>query len=221
MKLFLSSYRTDDHLDRLLAMAGGNGSRMAIIANAVDDRPEASRWDYYRNVMDPVAYFSDYGFDPAMVDLRMYFGRSDALADVLGRQGVIYVTGGNCFVLRRAMQLSGFDTILPGLLAAEIVYAGWSAGSCVIGTTLRVVEPMDEPNALGIGHPPGEPIYEGLGLVPYGIIPHYRSDHAESAMAEDCVALAEREGLSYRTLRDGEVIVIENGREELLVGHAA
>jgi hypothetical protein len=37
-------------------------------------------------------------------------------------------------------------------------------------------------------------------------------------MAEDCVALAEREGLPYRTLRDGEVVVIENEREELLVG---
>ena len=77
---------------------------------------------------------------------------------------------------------------------------------------------MDEPSARGIGHPPGEPLYEGLGLVPYEIVPHYRSDHAETAMAEDCVAMAEREGLPYRTLRDGEVIVIENGREELLVG---
>lgn len=216
MKLFLASDRTENNMDRLLEMAGGPGARMALIPNAVDAITDASRWEYYRTVVDPVEYFAGFGFDPTLVDLRMYFGRPDPLRDVLQRQGVIYVLGGNCFVLRRAMRLSGFDSILPGLLEDGIVYAGWSAGSCVAGDNLTVVAPMDEPLAQGIGHPPGDPIYEGLGLVPYGIIPHYRSDHPESPMAEDCVKRADEAGLPYRTLRDGEAIVIENGHEELV-----
>jgi dipeptidase E len=216
VKLFLQSYRNDAHLDRLLTMAGGPGAGMAIIPNAVDDLSEESRLAYQRNVFDPVRHFSILGFDPLVLDLRVYFGCPEALARILARQRVIYVPGGNCFVLRRAMHLSGLDAILPELLAEGIVYAGWSAGSCVAGNSLRVIEPMDDPAIRGIGHPATDAIFEGLNLIPYGIIPHYQSDHPESAKAEDCVMLADREGLAYRTLRDDEVIVVEDGREELL-----
>ena len=218
MKLFLASYWAGNRLDRLLAMSGGPGARMAIIANAVDAIPDADRWAYYRTVMDPIEHFGAAGFDPAVVDLRMYFGRPEPLRDVLRRHRVILVSGGNCFVLRRAMRLSGLDAMLPELLAEGLVYAGWSAGACVAGSDLRVIEPMDDPQTRGIGHPPGDPIFEGLGLVPYGIVPHYRSDHAEAEKAEESVALAERAGLPYRALRDGETIVVEAGREELLGG---
>ena len=40
------------------------------------------------------------------------------------------------------------------------------------------------------------------------IVPHYRSDHPESAAAEQVVAHLQANGIAHVTLRDGEVIVV-------------
>ncbi len=37
------------------------------------------------------------------------------------------------------MRDSGFDVILEDLLKSDVVYAGWSAGSCVAGDRMDVV----------------------------------------------------------------------------------
>lgn len=54
-----------------------------------------------------------------------------------------------------------------------------------------------------------ETIWEGLHLVPYTIIPHYRSDHEASAAVERVVEYYKEHQLPYKTLRDGEVIIAE------------
>jgi hypothetical protein len=38
-------------------------------------------------------------------------------------------------------------------------------------------------------------------------VPHYKSDYPESHLMENVVSFMEREGLPYKTLRDGEVIL--------------
>jgi dipeptidase E len=219
MKLYLSSYMLGDHLDRLLDMVA-EPRRMIIVTNALDAIPLADQIEYTRNVFDPVEYFSDARFDPALIDLRIYFGRPRELRDVLLRQNVVWALGGNSFLLRRAMRLSGLDDLLPELFAAQIVYAGWSAGACVAGDSLRAVAPMDEPEAIAPGYPDTAPVWEGLGLLPYGIIPHCESDHPEADAAARAVAQAEASRIPFRALRDGDVLVSENGKVELLAARS-
>jgi peptidase E len=71
------------------------------------------------------------GFDALEVDLRQYFGRSQHLAQTLAQFNLLWVRGGNTFVLRRAFKLSGFDDLhKQGLSQDAVAYGGSSAGVC-------------------------------------------------------------------------------------------
>ena len=214
MRLYLASYRIDDGLPELLRMAGP-GARTAVISNAVDFVPAADRESYRCNVHDPVAEFRAHGLDAFDLDLRSYFRRPEALLAVLEETRMVWVTGGNAFLLRRAMRQSGFDALAPGLVWAErLVYGGWSAGACVAAPSLRGLELMDDPHVLADGYHP-EPVWEGLGLIDAAIVPHYRSGHAESEAADACVAWMQANKVPHRTLRDGDALIQNGGELEL------
>jgi dipeptidase E len=200
-----------DHVARLNVMAGPN-ARMAVITNALDYIPAIDRILYAQTQFDAVHYFNDNGFDASLIDLRYYFGRPAALRELLLRYRVVCALGGNAFLLRRAMNESGFDSFITELLDNNgLIYSGWSAGACVAGSSLRGVDLMDKPDAEGDGYTPGKIIWEGLHLVPFTIVPHYRSDHVESASAERAVKFLEAHGLPFKAICDGDVIVKDNG----------
>ena len=184
---------------------------MAIITNALDAVPFEAQLEFTRNRFDPDAYFAQHGFDPSLIDLRRYAGREDALRQLLLRFKVIWAVGGNTFLLRRAMRESGFDRIIGDLLKSGIVYGGWSAGACVAGDNLQAVGLMDEPHAEAPGYLGSSIVWEGLNLVPFSILPHYRSDHPEAPMAAKAVDWAAKQKIEFRALRDGDVLIVENG----------
>ena len=121
----------------------------------------------------------------------------------------VWVLGGNVFTLRRAFRYSGLDQILSEIARsnAPFVYAGYSAGSCILGPTLDGIHLVDPPELPAKGYQ-AQIIWEGLSLLPFSIAPHFKSDHPESAMIDGVVEYFEARGLPYRTLRDGESIVI-------------
>ncbi|MEU9192686.1 Type 1 glutamine amidotransferase-like domain-containing protein [Streptomyces hundungensis] len=152
----------------------------------------------------------DRGYRTTEVDLRDHFDDPSGLAERLSECGVVWVHGGNPFVLRLAMALSGADDILTGLLRRDaVVYAGWSAGACVLSPALRGLELVDDPadTVTAYGRPAR---WEGLGLLGFGFIPHYRSPIPESELIERVVERYEREGVPYRALRDGEVVIVDH-----------
>jgi dipeptidase E len=67
------------------------------------------------------------------------------------------------------------------------------------------LQQVDDPTV--VPYTSSQVIFEGLGLLPYLILPHYRSDHPESALIEQEVEYCTREEIPFRTLRDGEVII--------------
>jgi dipeptidase E len=50
-----------------------------------------------------------------------------------------------------------------------------------------------------------------LQLVPWRIVPHWRSDHPESLDADKAAEYLRHSGLVNRTLRDGEALIVANG----------
>jgi dipeptidase E len=48
---------------------------------------------------------------------------------------------------------------------------------------------------------------EGVGLIPYAFAPHYHSPHPESEAVNGLVNFYEREGIKYKAISDGEVII--------------
>lgn len=204
MRLYLSSFRLGRHADKLTTLVGA-GRAVGIIANALDHIPADDRQRHLRDVYDPHAVFRHLGFDPTDIDLRAFAPDTAALEDRLRACDLVWVLGGNVFVLRRAMHASGFDAAIKGLLATNAVaYGGFSAGACVLAPTLRGLELCDDPRALGDA---SAVLWDGLGIIDVSIAPHYRSDHPEAPAIERVVAAFERNRRPYRTLRDGDVLI--------------
>lgn len=215
MRLYLSSYRLGNHIDRLMQLVG-SGRKLALIENAIDHISSDTRKAHRRDHYDIADNFEDLGFDVTELDLREYFDNPDSLKTDLKPFDVVWCTGGNVFLLRRAMKQSGFDEILKDSLAQDrFVYGGWSAGICVLSTSLKGLELCDPPNALSKSYDPQIP-WEGLGILNTAIIPHYKSDHQEAELVERIVQQYETDGTPFRAIRDGDVLLYEGGKMSLL-----
>jgi dipeptidase E len=205
MKLYLSSYRVGNHSDELLAFLGDN-RHVAVIGNAMDGMSSSDRQEHVEHT---IATLSDLGLLVEEVDLRDYFGKADQLAKKLDEYRGVWVRGGNVFILRRAMSYTGMDRYVQAKVSdPHFVYAGYSAGVCLLGPSLHGLEIVDEPHRIPDKYQ-SEIIWEGLNILDYVIVPHYKSDHPESAMIDKTVEHMLVHNIVHKTLRDGEVIVTE------------
>jgi dipeptidase E len=184
MRLYLSSFRIGNRPDELLKLLGGR-RRTALILNADDYKGIEDRAASLQREIDEL---NGSGLEPVEVDLRRYFGKTSELRATLAGFDLVYVRGGNAFVLRRAFHQSGADEIMRQLLENDaIVYAGYSAGPCILGPTLRgIEESADDPTIIPDGYQ-SPVVWEGLRVLPYAIAPHYRSDHPETAAIDKLV----------------------------------
>lgn len=208
MKLYLTSYKMGDDSDRLLAMIAPRG-RVAVISNALDNISKAAQAAYAAGggfvARD---WFAGRGLEAVDLDLRDFFGVAGAaLEHALDETDLVWATGGNAFLLLRAIRQSRLQAPLERRLAeGSLVYGGWSAGACVAGTTLKGLDLVDDPHAVADRYDP-EPPWAGMGLVDYAIVPHVRSDHPESEACGRTAAWLEEQGIPFRALRDGESII--------------
>lgn len=210
MRLYLSSYKLGNYSEELVKLVGGGNKLVAVIVNAGDFVTPEERKEGVQRQIDAMTAL---GFSAEELDLRKYFNKEKELRELMPKFGLVWVRGGNTFLLRRAFKQSGFDSIIKELLKKdEIVYAGYSAGVCVLAPSLRGLEIVDQPELITDGYQK-EIIWDGLGVLNYSIAPHYKSDHPESADVDKEVAYMEAHNIPYKTLRDGEVLVI-NGEEE-------
>ena len=76
------------------------------------------------------------------------------------------------------------------------------------GPTLRGVEFVDDPTVTAAGYP-GEPVWDGLGLIDYNVAVHYGSRGAQGKAIERTVAYWKSQNVPYLPLRDGEVLVVD------------
>lgn len=211
MKLYLSSYRLGAQPSVLRDLVGGSGGRAALVFNALDHYSERLR-DFDREASD----LARVGFDSEELDLRRYFSAQDQLRTVLAKFDLLWVVGGNVFILARAMMQSRFSNAARELVEeGRLVYAGYSAGACVVAPDLEGVRLMDEPELIPPEYPPtAEP--EALGWIPWRIVPHWRSDHPESESAERAVAFPDAHDLPYKTLQDGQALTCDGSRFRLV-----
>lgn len=205
MKFYLSSYKLGKEIDALKALIPTN-KKTAFISNALDFSSDLERRK--KSEQSDIDDLAGVGLNVELVDLKEYFGRQNELEKKLNEYGVIWVRGGNVFVLREAMKRSGFDVILKNLTQKEgILYGGYSAGVCILAPTLRGIELVDDPDIKPYGDGT-ETIFEGLHIIDYSIVPHYQSNHPESEKMETVVEYMKKNGIPFKALKDGEVIVV-------------
>ena len=214
MRLYLSSFRMGEHPEHLVALVGKDGRRRVVIGNAMDDAPPDVR---RAGIELELTALADLGLDAVELDLRDYFGQGQRLRRDLTGVSMSWLRGGNVFMLRYALYRSGADAVFRELLAADaLVYAGYSAGPCVLSPSLRGLELVDDADAVTRAYG-SQPVWDGLALLNEAFVPHYRSPgHPETAAIELVVARYRAEGVAYRTLHDGQALLV-NGPDTVIV----
>ena len=202
MHLYLSSFLLGNDADALSSLA--RRPTALVIANALDHAAGQLRESYARGSVEALRAL---GFSTGELDLRDFFAAPDRIGAALRDVGLVWVNGGNVFLLRRAMRQSGLDRYLVERRSDDgFVYGGYSAGACVAGPTLRGANLVDSPDATAAGYT-GATIWDGLGLVPYCIAPHHKSDHEDSTGVDALVEYFIANKLPFVALRDGEAII--------------
>jgi dipeptidase E len=208
VKLYLSSYRLGNHPEKLANLFTDN-KNVAVIANAMDFVEDITRKEKANNSITEI---QDLGLFPEEIDLRDYFGKQKELGGKLTKYGGVWVRGGNTFILRRAMAQSGFDVWIKNKTNdPDFIYAGYSAGICILSPTLRGIEFVDDPNVVPQGYS-SQIIWDGLGTIDHILVPHYKSNHPESKMVDTEVEHYINNKTPFKTLRDGDVIIQESSR---------
>lgn len=212
MRLFLSSEQ-GSHNEALLKLVGDN-RKMIYISNAQDD------WDpdyKIQKIAEHKIEFESLGFDFHVLDLREHVKSADTLKESLSGSGLIWGTGGNTFLLRRAMKDSGFDIALNDLLSKDsLVYGGSSAGSIVATPSLRGTELGDDPSSVANIYST-ETEWSGLSLIPFYFVPHVDSvKYGNGEKAQKMINYFQGQKLPYKALKDGQVYIMDGKREELL-----
>ena len=191
MRLYLSSYRFG-HRAGVLARLGG---RAAIVTNALDPYPDRLlNWD--REVDD----LARLGYASAELDLRQFWAAPGDLPGWLSEVDLLWVMGGNAFVLARAATAAGLGDAL--LRSPHTTYAGYSAGACLASVDLHGIDAMDDPDALPDGYTADMPA-RTLALRDTRVVPHAGSPEAIDAERELRAA-----SLDYIALADGDDEVI-------------
>ncbi len=203
MKFYLSSYKIGKESKKLKQFT--HGKKIGFIPNALDYvEDKAKQESNEKNMKD----LSDLGVTIEMLDLQNYFGKKEELKSKIDTLGGVWIRGGNTFVLRQAMRFSGFDEIIKKIDNKDFLYGWYSAGICILAPSLIALEQVDDPDIMPYEESK-ETIWEGLGILDYVILPHYKSDHPESVNVDKSVEFCEKNKIPFKTLKDGEVIIIE------------
>lgn len=211
MKLYLSSYKLGNNIDELKKWIEEKGNKIVLIPNSRDIYEDGER--LRSGINKDAEMLRELGFDVEIISLKKYFGNSKQLEIDFANYNAFFVIGGNSFALRKAMQLSGFDEYLKKQVNnPNFLYSGYSAGICVLSPSLLGLNLVDEPLN---PYNNNEVIYEGIGLLDYVPVPHYKSDHPESEAVDDVVKYMLENNIKYQTLRDGEVIVVDYSKNKI------
>lgn len=204
LRLYLSSYRLGRNAD-VMRWPGPGVGRAAVVLNALDGYGATRRITLRREVSD----LRSLGYRARELDLRTFFDAPDLLGAALAEIDLLWVVGGNSFVLARAAAAAGLASALDdrGRQKQGFWYAGYSAGACLAGPDLVGIELMDDDSVIPEGYPPIPPTT--LRLIDERIVAHWRSDHRESAAAEQAAEFLTQRGLAHRTLRDGEEYIVQ------------
>ncbi len=165
-----------------------NSIKLLYITTAIDGERGDKSWAdaEHKNILAlgiPEENIREYKIGNEQIDLTTF----DA----------IYVLGGNTFYLMDKIREFGFDKQIKNAIENSIPYIGSSAGSIILGTTLKPAEIYGDIPIVGKQN------CKGLGIVDGVIIPHMnqKSDEYDTW-------LKTWNGESY-ILYDGDGIIIE------------
>ena len=208
MKLYLSSFRTGNETEKLIEMANNTNKKVAFISNAMDDFTDLEM----REIIEghDKNDLIELGFQVDHIDLKTYFNKEKDFRTLINKYDIVWCSGGNTFLLKKAMELCGLDKVLVERFRnkTNTIYGGFSAGASITAKSLKGIHIMDNPEVKNYGDKYETP-WTGLGLLDYMIVPHYKSERFSDLEADKVVDYMIKEKLLFKAIEDGEVIVVE------------
>jgi dipeptidase E len=208
MRFYLSSYKLGNEVIKLQELIHQTSGKFGYVPNSLDFSyaDPIKRKD---SINEDIADLQQYCASVEILDLKEYFGKTNQLKEKLLSLGGIYVRGGNSFVLRQAMRLSGLDSLILEMKERDnFLYIAYSAGVCVLTPTMRPYAITDD--AADMPYPQiTEQVWKGLGIVPFIFLPHYKSDHPETASTDKEIEYCIENKILFKAYKDGEVFIIE------------
>ncbi len=199
MKLYLSSMSPVNKAELLKLLPDGHDLSVTIVPNAWDIYPKERK---ELEVNNCVASFKKYGFKTSILDLTN--SDKQAVEQSLKDANLVWVMGGNTFYLNFYAQKSGFGEFLKKRLNENLVYGGESAGAVLVGSTLHGIEHLDDPKLAP------EIAWDGVGLLDYGLIPHWGWEKYGEYLAKAKTEM-EKHG-KVATIDNDEALVIIDGQ---------
>ena len=128
MVLYLSSYKLGNKTTYLKNWIKKYSNKILLIPNSRDAKVQNNIEK--ENINENIKMLEDIGFEVTILDLKKYFNDSKSLNKELKDYNAFCVIGGNVFVLRQAMKLSGFDKFLINNSSnKDILYIGDKANT--------------------------------------------------------------------------------------------
>ena len=113
------------------------------------------------------------------------------MESILRRAGVVYIPGGNTFLLNHRLHISRLFPYLRQKLQAGLPLVGVSAGTVVCGPNILTSNDLNMV---------GTPYFDGLNLTPFNFNMHYE----EGPQKDDWL-------IDYRPFHDNPLILMEDG----------
>lgn len=139
------------------------------------------------------------------IDLREY--SQEKLEKVIESKDIIYVNGGNTFLLLDGVRKSGFKSVVKKFLDEGKLYIGVSAGSIICTPSIENAswEPEPDENIVGMTY------FTGMSLVDFLIAPHVEDIYLEMIQKS-------AEKVSYPTtlLTDEQAVLVQDGKTEVI-----
>jgi peptidase E len=188
---------------------------VAFITTAAKQESDTSFVDKDRIIM------RELGFNVEEIDIE---GKKERqLMKLLELKDIIFVEGGNSFYLLKVMRESGFEKVMKKLLKHGKVYIGASAGSIVVGKTIKTAGWPASPPASQRGEQGGGDAdknivglknLKGLDFVPFDIFVHYRPEDKDVILQK---LPKPRQRKKLKILTDDQALLIQ-GKNVILLG---
>ena len=202
VKLFLCSYFAAVSSFTPQFVGGDlKGKKLAFI-------PTASLFEEYTDYVDEAKEaFENLGLNVEVLDVSS--ASKDLIRRTLQRCDLIYVSGGNTFYLLQELEKSGAKTIILEQVKGGKPYIGESAGSIILAPNTSYAKDMDEAEKAA----PQLKSFEGLGLVDFYPLPHYKSFPFEEVTEK---MLVKHANLNLKTMTNQQALIV-NGSQTKLV----
>jgi len=118
------------------------------------------------------------------------------MESIIRRARVVYISGGNTFLLNHRLHISGLMPFLRKKVQAGLPVVGFSAGAIVCGPNILTSKDMNSVET---------DLFDALNATPFNFLAHYDADaYGQSAVHDDWLS-------DYHTFHDNAVIMMSDG----------